>query len=96
MSLPRLPNGRNSFQLFVGVPGTCLVWFLLVLPPSAHAVASMTSPKATDDSTSCHSREYVSLYSLIDEGRFRLFGFYSEINDHFISLTTIIGKSSAK
>ena len=57
-------NGRNSFQLFVGVPGTCLVWFLLVLPPSAHAAASMTSLKAADGSTSYHSREYISLGKL--------------------------------
>ena len=53
-------NGGNSFQLFVGVPATCPVWFLLVLPPYAHAAASMTSLKATDGSTSYHSREYVS------------------------------------
>ena len=59
--MQRLANGRNSFQLFVEVPGTCIVWFLLVLPPYARAAASMTSLRATDGSTSKHSCESVSL-----------------------------------
>ena len=56
-----VPNGRNSFQLFVGVFGTCLVWYLLVLPSETHAVASMTSCRAVDGDTSYHSCESLSL-----------------------------------
>ena len=44
-------NGRDSFQLFVGVFDTCLVWYLLVLPSETHAVANMTSLRPTDGNT---------------------------------------------
>ena len=54
-------NGRDSFQLFVGVFGTCLVWYLLVLPSETHAVASMTSCRAVDGGTSYHSCESLLL-----------------------------------
>ena len=56
-----IPNGRDSFQLFVGVFDTCLVWYLLVLPSETHAVASMTSCRAVDGDTSYHSCESLSL-----------------------------------
>ena len=36
-------NGRDSFQQFVGVFDTYLVFYLLVLPSETHAVANMTS-----------------------------------------------------
>ena len=51
----KLVNGRDSFQLFVGVLDTCLVLYLLVLPSQTHAVANMTSLKAIDGDTSYHS-----------------------------------------
>ena len=38
-----MSNGRDSFELFVGVFDKCLVWYLLVVPSETHAVASMTS-----------------------------------------------------
>ena len=57
----KLVNGRDSFQLFVGVLDTCLVLYLLVLPSQTHAVANMTSLKAIDCDTSYHSYEYFSL-----------------------------------
>ena len=44
----RPANGRDSFQLFVGVFDTCLVGYLLVLPSETHAVANMTSFRAID------------------------------------------------
>ena len=53
-------NGRDSFQLFVGVFDTCLVWYLLVLPSETHAAANMTSLRAIDGNTSYHSRESFS------------------------------------
>ena len=34
-------SGRDSFQVFVGVFDTCLVWYLLVLPSETHAVANI-------------------------------------------------------
>ena len=48
----RSANGRDSFQLFVGVFDTCLVGYLLVLPSETHSVASMTSLRAIDGNTS--------------------------------------------
>ena len=54
-------NGRDSFQLFVGVFDTCLVWYLLVLPSETHAAAKMTSERAVDGDTSYHSCESFSL-----------------------------------
>ena len=55
--LNRVDNGRDSFQLFVGVFDTFLVWYLLVLPSETHAVKKMTSLKAIDGDTSYHSSE---------------------------------------
>ena len=55
-------NGRDSFQLFVGVSDTCQDLYLLVLSSGAHAAANMTSLRATDGSTSCHSGESSSLH----------------------------------
>ena len=55
-------NGRDSFQLFVGVLDKCPVWYLLVLPSETHAVANMTSLRAIDGNTSYHSRESFSLW----------------------------------
>ena len=55
-------NGRDSFQLFVGVFDKCLVWYLLELPSEAHAFANMTSLRAIDGDTSYHSRESFSLH----------------------------------
>ena len=52
-----LKNGRDSFQLFVGVFDTCLVWYLLVLPSEIYAVAYMTSMRPIDGNTSYHSCE---------------------------------------
>ena len=49
-----LANRRDSFQLFVGVFDTCLVWYLLVLPSEKHAVANMTYLRAIDGDTSYH------------------------------------------
>ena len=60
----RLDNGRDSFQLFVGVFDRCLVWYLLVLPSDTHAVAIMTSLRAIDGNTSYHSSESFSLGEL--------------------------------
>ena len=60
----KLVNGRDSFQLFVGVLDTCLVLYLLVLPSQTHAVANMTSLKAIDGDTSYHSHESLSLLVL--------------------------------
>ena len=57
-------NGRDSFQLFVGVFDTCLVWYLLVLPSYTHAVANMTSLRAIDGNNSYHSRESFSLFGI--------------------------------
>ena len=54
-------NGRDSFQLFVGVLDTYPVWYLLVLPSEIHAAANMTSLRAIDGGTSYHSRESFSL-----------------------------------
>ena len=56
-------NGRDSFQLFVGVFGTCLVWYLLVLPSEAHNAANMISMRPIDGNTSYHSRESFPLSS---------------------------------
>ena len=56
-------NGRDSFQLFVGVFDTCVVWFLLVLPSEINSVANMTSLRAIDVDTSYHSCESFSLIS---------------------------------
>ena len=53
-------NWRDSFQLFVGVFDTCLVWNLLVLPSETHAVANMTPLRAKDGDTSYLSRESFS------------------------------------
>merc|ERR1712079_792384 len=50
-------NGRNSFQLCVGVFDTCPVCYLLVLPSETHAVPNMTSLWAIDGDTSYHSYE---------------------------------------
>ena len=53
-----------------------------MLPPSAHAAASMTSLKATDGSTSYHSREYGSLiidtrsYDIFSDQRSKMYKFY--------------------
>ena len=58
---------RDSFQLFVGVFDTCLVWYLLVPPSQTHAVANMTSLKAIDGDTSYHSHESLS-FALQPEG----------------------------
>ena len=55
-----LTNGRDSFQLFVGVFDTCLVWYLPVLPSETHAVADMNSLRAIDGNTSYHSFESFS------------------------------------
>ena len=55
-------NGRDSFQLFVGVFDTCLLWYLLVLPSETHAVTNMTSLKAIDGDTSYHSGESFPLH----------------------------------
>ena len=41
----------------IGVFDTCLVWYLLVLPSETHAVANMTSLRATDGNTRYHSLE---------------------------------------
>ena len=60
-SLFHLLNGRDSFQLFVGVFDTSLVWYLLVLPSETHSVANMTSLRAIDGDTSYHSCESFSL-----------------------------------
>ena len=54
-------NGRDSFQLFVGVLDRCLVWYLLVLPSDTHAVAIMTSMRAIDGNIGYHSSESFSL-----------------------------------
>ena len=54
-------NGRDSFQLFVGVFDTCPVCYLLVLPSETHAVVNMTSLRAIDGDTSYHSCESFSL-----------------------------------
>ena len=56
-----LTNGRDSFQLFVGVFDTCLVWYLLELPSETQAVTTMTSLRAIDGDISYHSRESFSL-----------------------------------
>ena len=48
-------DGRNSFQLFVGVLDTYLVWYLLVLPSEINAFTYMTSFRAIDGDTSYHS-----------------------------------------
>ena len=53
-------NGRDSFQLFVGVFDTCLVWYLLVLPSETHAAANLTSLRAIDGDTSYNSCESFS------------------------------------
>ena len=58
-------NRRDSFQRFVGVFDTCLVWYLLVLPSETHAVAGMNSLRALDGDTSYHSCEFFSFSSLI-------------------------------
>ena len=58
-------NGGDSFQLFVGVFDTCLVWFLLVLPSETHAIVNMTSLRPTDGNTSYHPGESFSLTSLL-------------------------------
>ena len=50
-------NGRDSFQLFVGVFDTWLVWYLLVLPSDTHAVANMTPLRAIYGDTSYDSLE---------------------------------------
>ena len=44
--------GRDSFQLFVRVFDTYLVWYLLVLPSETHAVANMISAWAIDGDSS--------------------------------------------
>ena len=51
----------DSFQLFVGVFDTCLVWYLLVLPSETHAAANMTSLRAIDGDTIYHSCDSFSL-----------------------------------
>ena len=53
-------NGRDSFQLFVGVFDTFPVWYLLVLPSETHAIVNMTSLMAIDGDTSYHSCESFS------------------------------------
>ena len=54
-------NGRNSFQLFVWVYDTFLVWYLLVLPSDTQAVTNMTSLRTIDGDTSYKSCESFSL-----------------------------------
>ena len=63
LGFPQSPapiNGKDSFQLSVGVFDTCLVWYLLVLPSETHAVANMTSLRAIDGGTSYNSLESFS------------------------------------
>ena len=50
-------NEKESFQLFVGVFDTCLVWYLLVLPSETHVVANMNYLRAIDGNTSNHFGE---------------------------------------
>ena len=54
-------NGRDSFQLFVGVFDTCLICYLLVLPSETHVIANITSLMAIDGDTSYHSHVSFSL-----------------------------------
>ena len=66
-------NGRDSFQLFVGVFDTCLAWYLLVLPSETHCVANMTSQMAIDGNTSYHSSESFSLwFHLLELGSYNV------------------------
>ena len=57
-------NGRDSYQLFVGVFDTCLVWYLIVLLSETHAVKNITSLEAIDGNASYHSHES---FSFIDQ-----------------------------
>ena len=52
----RWANGKDSFQLLVGVFDTYLVWYLLVLPSETNAVANMTSLRAIDGGASYNYR----------------------------------------
>ena len=54
-------NGKYSFQLFVVVLDTCLVWEMLVLPSDAQAASSLPSLRVPDGDTSNQPCEYVSL-----------------------------------
>ena len=78
-------NGRDSFQLFVGVFDTCLVWYLLVVPSGAHAVANVTSLRPIDGNTSYHSREPFSLIVKKSSSYFLFSGLdrYDNILDSF-------------
>ena len=62
-----LLNGRDSFQLFVGVYDTCLVWYLLVLPSETYAVANMTSLRAIDGDISYYLRESFSFKKIFQD-----------------------------
>ena len=62
-------NGRGSFQLFVGVFDTSLVWYLLVLPSETHTVSIMTSLRSTDGNTSNHLHASFSLLPWISAER---------------------------
>ena len=64
-------NGRESVQLFVGVFDTCLVWYLLVPPSEANAVANTISFRAINGDTSYHSHESFSL-TILQPHNFRL------------------------
>ena len=52
--------GLKSFQLFVVVFDTRLVWELLMLPSDIHAAPNLPSLMAPDGDTKYHSCDYVS------------------------------------
>ena len=54
-------NGMGSFQLFVKVFDTCVVWYVLVLSCGEHSAANMTSLRATDGNATYRSHEPLPL-----------------------------------
>ena len=58
-------NEKESFQLFVRVFDTCLVWYLLVFPSEAHVVANMNYLRAIDGNTSNHPHESFSFIAFL-------------------------------
>ena len=55
-------NRTQSFQLFVVVLDTSLVWEMLVLPSDVNAVPSLPSVRMPDGDTTDHSRDYERIF----------------------------------
>ena len=60
-----MSNGRDSYQLFVWVFDTCLLWYLLVLPSETQPVANKTSLRPTLATNNVNPSHFMARWSIL-------------------------------